>query len=78
MLAVLCAMRQELGPIMAHMHVSKKFNVNETLFCQADMNGLPVTLVQTGIGRKNAIAATNHLLQSFKIKLLISYGVAGD
>lgn len=77
MLAVLCAMRQELVPIMAHMHVSKKFNVNETLLCQADMDGLPVTLVQTGIGRKNAIEATNHLLQSFKIKLLISYGVAG-
>jgi adenosylhomocysteine nucleosidase len=47
------------------------------LFYQADLDGLPVTLVQCGIGRNNAIMATNYLLQSLKIKLLVSYGIAG-
>ncbi len=77
MIALLYALQQEIRPIMAQLHVSKKFNMDEVLFYQADLNGLPVTLVQTGIGRNNAIKATNYLLQSLKIKLLISSGVAG-
>ncbi len=77
MIAFMCALQQEIRPIMAHLHVSKKFNMEEVLFYQADLNGLPVTLVQTGIGRNNAIKATNYLLRSLKIKLLISSGVAG-
>ncbi len=77
MIAVLYAIKQEINPIMEHMHVSKKFNVGDMLFYQADLDGLPVTLVQTGIGRNNAAKATDHLLQTFKINLLISSGVAG-
>lgn len=77
MIAILYAIKQEINPIMKHMHVSKKFKIEEMLFFQADLNGLPVTLVQTGIGRDNAIKATNHLLKTFKINLLISSGVAG-
>jgi len=77
MIAVLYAIKQEINPIMEHMHVSKEFNVGDMLFYQADLNGLPVTLVQTGIGRNNAAKATELLLQTFKINLLISSGVAG-
>lgn len=77
MIAILYAIKQEINPIMKHMHVSKKFKIEEMLFFQADLNGLPVTLVQTGIGRNNAIKAANHLLKTFKINLLISSGVAG-
>ncbi len=77
MIAVVCALKQEIKPLVAHMHVSKKFTFEQALFYQADINGLPVTLVQGGIGRNNAVKAINYLLQSLKIKLLISSGVAG-
>jgi adenosylhomocysteine nucleosidase len=77
MIALMCALQQEIRPIMEHMHVSKKFNMEEVLFYQAELKRLPVTLVQCGIGRYNAIKATNYLLRSSKIKLLISSGIAG-
>jgi adenosylhomocysteine nucleosidase len=77
MIALVCALQQEIRPIMKSLHVSKKFNIEEVLFYQADLDGLPITLVQTGIGRDNAIKATNYLLRSLKIKLLISSGIAG-
>jgi adenosylhomocysteine nucleosidase len=77
MIALLCALQQEIRPIMERLDVSKKFNMEGVLFYQATLDGLPVTLVQCGIGRNNAIMATNYLLQSLKIKLLVSYGIAG-
>ena len=77
MLAVVCAMRQELRPIMAKMNVSGRHNVDGAMFYHADLNGLPLTLVQSGIGRNNAIKATNYLLNTLKINLLITSGVAG-
>lgn len=77
MIALLCALQQEIRPIMEHLDVTEKFNMEKALFYQSNLDGLPVTLVQCGIGRNNAIMATNCLLQSLKIKLLISYGIAG-
>ena len=77
MIALMCALQQEIRPIMEHLHVSKKFNIEGILFYQADLDGLLVTLVQCGIGRNNAIKATNYLLKSLKINLLISSGIAG-
>ncbi len=77
MIALMYALQQEMRPIVERLHVSKKFNMEGVLFYQADLDGLPVTLVQCGIGRNNAIKATNYLLRSLKIKLLISSGIAG-
>ena len=77
MIAVLCAIRQEASPLIACMNVSKKFNIDEILFYQGDMNGRSLTLVQGGIGRDNAIKAASCLLESTSVDLLISAGVAG-
>ncbi len=77
MIAVLCAIRQEISPLAACMDVSKKFDKGEILFYQGDMNGRPITLVQGGIGRENAKNAARCLLDSTKVDLLISAGVAG-
>ena len=77
MIAVLCAIRQEISPIAACMNVSKKFNIDEIPFYQGDMGGEPLTLVQAGIGRENAIKAASCLLESTSVDLLISAGVAG-
>lgn len=77
MIAVLCAIRQEISPLVACMNVHKKFDIDEVLFFQGHLNGLPLALVQGGVGRKNAVKATNCLLKSIKVDLLISAGVAG-
>jgi len=77
MIAVLCAIRQEISPLAACMNVSKKFDIDEIPFYQGDMDGRPLTLVQGGIGRDNAIKAASCLLESTNVDLLISAGVAG-
>ncbi len=77
MIAVLCAIRNEIGPLASCMNVSRKFDIDDVLFYQGEMNGLPLTLVQSGIGRDNAIKATCCLLESTRVDLLISAGVAG-
>ena len=77
MIAVLCAIRQEISPLAACMNVSKKFDIDEIPFYQGDMDGRPLTLVQGGIGRNNAIKAASCLLESTNVDLLISAGVAG-
>ncbi|MFQ5963479.1 MAG: 5'-methylthioadenosine/S-adenosylhomocysteine nucleosidase [Candidatus Scalinduaceae bacterium] len=77
MIAIISALRQEIYPIKVHLNVSKRYKLKDVLFYQADLNGLPVTLVQSGIGRKKAIKAIDLLLQNLKVKLLISSGVAG-
>ncbi len=77
MIAVLCAIRQEISPLVACMNVSNKFNIDEIPFFEGDLNGQPLTLVLGGIGRVNAIKAASCLLESTKVDLLISAGVAG-
>ncbi len=77
MIAIICALRQEISPLLGCVNVSKEFEVDEALFYQGDLNGQPVTIVQGGVGRKNAIKATRCLLESAKVDLLISSGVAG-
>ncbi|HJO47886.1 MAG TPA: hypothetical protein QF625_02995, partial [Candidatus Scalindua sp.] len=77
MIAVLCAIRQEISPLVACMNVHKKSDIDGTLLFQGDLNGLPLALVQGGVGRKNAVKAAGYLLESADVDLLISAGVAG-
>jgi len=77
MIAILCAIRQEMSPLVACMNVSRKFNIDEIPFYQGDLNGRPIMLVQGGIGRENAIKSASCLLESTSVDLLISAGVAG-
>ncbi len=77
MIAVLCAIRQEISPLVSYMNVHKKLDIDGMLFFRGDLNGLPLALVQGGVGRKNAVKAANCLLKSIKIDVLISAGVAG-
>jgi adenosylhomocysteine nucleosidase len=77
MIAVLCAIRQELSPLVTCMNVHEKFDIDEVLFIRGDLNGLPLVLVQGGVGRKNAVKAANGILESTNVDLLISAGVAG-
>ncbi len=77
MIGIVCAFKQEINPLLGCMDVSKEFEIGEAYFYQGILNGQPITLVQGGIGRENAIKATRSLLASEKVDLLISSGVAG-
>ena len=77
MIAIVCAMSSEVKPIKAQMNVLKTFCEGSATFYQAELNGFPITIVQSGIGRDKAATATGRLLQLFKIHLVISAGFAG-
>lgn len=77
MIAVVCAMSSEVEPIKAQMNILKTFCEDSATFYQAEFNGFPITIVQSGIGGDKATAATRRLLQLFKIHLIISAGFAG-
>ncbi|MDR4505575.1 MAG: 5'-methylthioadenosine/S-adenosylhomocysteine nucleosidase [Candidatus Scalindua sp.] len=77
MIAVCCALPQELNPLISCANIRKKFHFEKSIFYQADLKGRPVIFVQTGIGRENAVKATTHLLQTINITIVISSGVAG-
>lgn len=77
MIAVICAMSSEVRPIRAQMNILKTFCEESATFYQAEFNGFPITIVQSGIGRNKATAAIGRLLQLFKIHLIISAGFAG-
>ncbi|MCP5007911.1 MAG: hypothetical protein GY941_28855 [Planctomycetes bacterium] len=77
MIAVCCALPQELNPIISRVNINKKFHFEKTIIYLADLEGRTVAFVQTGIGRENAIIATNHLLKTVDINTIVSSGVAG-
>lgn len=77
MIAVCCALPQELNPLISCVKVTKKFRFEKSIFYQADLKDRPVLFVQTGIGRENAAKAVTHLLQTVNVNTLVSSGVAG-
>lgn len=77
MIAVVCAMSTEVAPIKAQMNILKTFREDSATFYQAEFNGFPITIVQTGVGRDKATTATRRLLKLFKIHFVISTGFAG-
>ncbi len=77
MIAIMCALRQEIRPLLGCINVSMESEIDDVLFYQGDLNGQPLTIVQGGVGRENAIKATRCLLESAKVDLIISSGVAG-
>ncbi len=77
MIAVCCALPQELNPLISCVNVIKKFHYEKSVFFLVDLDGQPVTFVQTGIGKENAVKATHHLFQSVNINTVVSSGVAG-
>ena len=77
MIAVLCALPQEINPLISRVNITKKFSFEKSIFYHADLNGKSVIFAQTGIGRNNAVKATNYLLQTLKITSLIASGIAG-
>lgn len=77
MIAIVCAMSMEVELIKAQMNILKTFSEGSATFYQAEFNGLPITIVQSGVGGEKATAATGCLLKLFKIDLVISTGFAG-
>ena len=77
MLAIIGALREELAGIRKRMDVSEVSLLENYPVCKGNYRGKNILLVQTGMGRERAEAATRLLLDSYPVSLLISLGFSG-
>jgi adenosylhomocysteine nucleosidase len=77
MLVILAALKQEIAAIEKSLRGKKYSNQEQFSLCYGEYNGKEVMLVITGMGRERAERAAQMVLQSNRVKLLVSLGFAG-
>lgn len=77
MIAVFFALSQEMASLKSQVNIVKKIRYAHAVFYQAELQGFPITLVQTGIG-KNVSDVIHQLSKYFRIQLMVSSGFAGS
>ncbi len=77
MIAIFFALSQEIASLKSQVNIVKKVRYAHATFYQSEFCGFPITLVQTGIGKKVS-DAIQQLSKYFRIQLMISSGFAGS
>ncbi len=77
MLVFVAALRRELAGIQQLLEVDRRTELGQALAVEGRVNGLPVVLVQSGIGRERSVAATQAALDRYKPASLLSVGFSG-
>lgn len=77
MIAVFFALSQEVASLKPHVNILKKIRYAHAVFYQAEFCGFPITLVQTGVGKKVS-DIIHQLSKYFRIQFMISSGFAGS
>lgn len=78
MLGIIGAMEEEVEQLHAAMEVERKEEKAGMTFFSGTLEGVPVTIVQSGIGKVNAAVCAQILVDDFKINALINTGIAGS
>lgn len=65
----------ELKEKMENVQVRTKANM---VFCEGTLNGKPVVVVRSGIGKVNAAVCTQILVDDYKVDAIINTGIAGS
>ena len=77
MIGILCAMREELEPILEYMKVKERLNHANNIYYLAEFEGKDIVLAYSKIGKVNAALSATVMIEKFKIKKLLFSGVAG-
>jgi nucleoside phosphorylase len=77
LLALLAAMKLEIGPLKRQMKIQKESQTNGCLVYEGKYQGQPALLVQMGVGGHRAEAATKYVLASYQVQAIITFGFAG-
>ena len=77
MIGILCAMREELEPILEYMDIKKKINHANNIFYIAEFEGEPTVLAYSKIGKVNASVTATIMIEKFGVDKLLFSGVAG-
>ena len=76
-LGVVAAMPQEIAPLLRRMDGYAKETAAGFNVYRFEAQGVPVVLIESGIGPRHAAAATKVLISLAKPKLILNYGLAG-
>ncbi|MBI2848172.1 MAG: hypothetical protein HYX83_03255 [Chloroflexi bacterium] len=77
MLALLGAMKEETTGLQKRMKVEETLTNECGYLCRGSLAGKALVLMQTGVGKERAEAATKFVLSSFPVSALVSIGFAG-
>ena len=77
-IGIICAMPDEVSPFKQHVKFEEDFWVGTIRFWKGEYKGKKVILVQSGIGKVHAAAATQILISQFAPDAIFSCGAAGS
>ena len=77
MIGILCAMREELEPILKFMNVKEKINHANNIFYLAEFQNKDIVLAYSKIGKVNAALSATIMIEKFGVEMLLFSGVAG-
>ncbi len=76
-LGVVAAMPQEIAPLLRRMKGHVKESAAGFTVYRFESHGIPVVLIESGIGPRHAAAATKALISLAQPKIILNFGVAG-
>lgn len=77
MIGLIFALPQELEPLRVKLGPSGRLHADGLVFYYTAVDGQPVVLTRSGIGRERSKRATESLLRIFNVEAVVSVGLAG-
>ena len=77
-IGIIGAMELEVETLKAHMTTTKITTKAHMEFHEGTLNGTPVVIVRSGVGKVNAALCVQILADLFGVTAIINTGVAGD
>ena len=78
MLGIIGAMEEEVEQLHAAMEIGEKTEKAGMAFYSGSLEGVPVTIVRSGIGKVNAAVCTQILIDDFGVDAVLNTGIAGS
>jgi len=76
-LALLCAVRQEAETLLAALDQAKEATIGRKEAVHGVLDGVPVILLAAGMGKTNAAHAATALLETWAVRGMLGFGIAG-
>jgi len=76
-IGILCAMREELEPILENMQIEKIIEHGKNRYYLAKFDGKEIVLAYSKIGKVNAATTATVMIEKFSAKKILFSGVAG-
>ena len=77
-IGIIGAMEEEVAALKEKMEIKRVLKKASMEFCEGTLQGKPVVVVRSGIGKVNAGLCTQILADVFEVKKVINTGIAGS